>query len=53
MEHKLIAYYEQKLDASEIAEVEQWLLSDAMHQKYKRIRSVSGRMPNKRKNLHS
>lgn len=33
MEHKLIAYYEQKLDASEIAEVEQWLLSDAMHQK--------------------
>lgn len=33
MEHKLIAFYEQTLDASEQKEVEQWLSEDAEHQK--------------------
>ena len=33
MEHKLIAYYEQTLDASEQQEVEQWIAESAEHKK--------------------
>ncbi|MGC4235462.1 MAG: FecR family protein [Niabella sp.] len=33
MEHKLIAFYEQTLDASEQKEVEQWLEADPAHKK--------------------
>lgn len=33
MEHKLIAYYEQTLDASEQPEVEQWIAESAEHKK--------------------
>ena len=33
MEHKLIAFYEQTLDAHERREVEQWLAEDTAHQK--------------------
>ena len=33
MEHKLIAYHEQLLDASEREEVERWLLEDPAHEK--------------------
>ncbi|SDD49268.1 FecR domain-containing protein [Niabella drilacis] len=32
MEHKLVAYHEQLLDASEQKEVEQWLLEDPAHE---------------------
>ncbi|MGJ7029886.1 FecR domain-containing protein [Niabella hirudinis] len=32
MEHKLVAYHEQLLDASEQKEVEQWLLDDPAHE---------------------